>query len=86
MINQYIHVCVQLVTSRRALGHGVGYSHVGCHVELVKIAQNPLERVTDHVSGLCSRTDAGATSLFWHASIFLSGHPLVVWIAPLASR
>ena len=56
MINQYIHVFVQLVASRRALGHGVGYSHVGCHVELVKIAQNPIEHVTDHVSGLCSRT------------------------------
>ena len=41
MINQYIHVFVQLVASRRAFGHGVGYSHVGCHVELVKIAQNP---------------------------------------------
>ena len=68
MINQYIHVFVQLVASRRALGHGVGYSHVGCHVELVKIAQNPLERVTDHVLGFCSRTGAGAMSSFWHAS------------------
>ena len=54
MINQYIHVFVQLVALRRALGHGVVYSHVGCHVELVKIAQNPLKRVTDHVLGLCS--------------------------------
>ena len=54
MINQYIHVFVPLVASRRALRHGVGYSHVGCHMELVKIAQNPLERVMDHVSGLCS--------------------------------
>ena len=64
MINQYIHVFLQLVASTRALGHGVGYSHVGCHVELVKIAQNPLERVTDHVSRLCSCTSAGTTARF----------------------
>ena len=51
MINQYIHVFVQLVASRRALGHGVGYSHVGCHVELVKIARTTLERVVNHVVG-----------------------------------
>ena len=60
MINQYIHVFVQLVASRRALGHGVGYSHVGCHVELVKIARTTLERAVNHVVG----------SLFmnWHFS------------------
>ena len=51
MINQYIHVCVQLVTSRRALGHGVGYSHVGCHVELVRIARTTLERAVNQVVG-----------------------------------
>ena len=51
MINQYIHVFVQLVASRRALGHGVGYSHVGCHVELVKIAGSTLERAVNHVVG-----------------------------------
>ena len=85
MINQYIHVFVQLVASRRALGHGVGYSHVGCHVELVKIAQNPLERVTDHVSGLCSQTGAGVMSSFWHASISLSSCSRGMRFASLAS-
>ena len=54
MINQYIHVFIQLVALRRALGHGVGYSHVGCHVELVKIAQNSLERAVNHVLVPCS--------------------------------
>ena len=51
MINQYIHVFLQLVASTRALGHGVGYSRVGCHVELVKIAQTTLERDMNHVVG-----------------------------------
>ena len=51
MINQYIHVFLQLVASTRALGHGVGYSHVGCHVELVKIARTTLERAVNYVVG-----------------------------------
>ena len=51
MINQYIHVFVPLVASRRALGRGVGYSQVSCHVELVKIARTTLERAVNHVVG-----------------------------------
>jgi len=63
MINQYIHVFVQLVASRRALGHGVGYSHVGCQVEFIKNAQNPLERVTDF-RGYVRELASNATNLF----------------------
>ena len=51
MINQYIHVFVQLVASRRALGHDVGYSHVGGHVELVKITRTTLECAVNHIVG-----------------------------------
>ena len=42
---------VQLVASRRALGHGVGYSHAGCHVELIKIGRTMLECAVNHVIG-----------------------------------
>jgi len=56
MIKPYIHVLALLVASKCVLEHGKGYSHVGCHVVLVEIAQNSLERAVDHVSVLCSWT------------------------------
>jgi len=56
MVKHYIHVLSPLVASNLALEHGVGYSHVGCHVALIKIAQNSLEHVVNHILVPCSRT------------------------------
>ena len=74
-----------MVVSKCVLEHGEGYSHVGCHVVLVKIAQNSLERAVDHVSVLYSWTGVGVTSSCWHVSIPLSSHSRDVRFASLAS-